>query len=288
MLRHGLLARTAEFYRRNVESGLRCRSQVSTCTRRHSFIERGNMLSLKFGRPRGEPYLAGPFSEVRFTGVQLSVDATAQPFATLEDHQWNAANGRYSRIDITGPLYIELHDGGSGSKRLGPFPEVSAIDDTLYLESRVFASYDKRNGWFAFDDGRHWPTIVVRSQATKSVPRSALVVEDNIDSGKSFVMLLGVLGHNAHLVTDPLQAMEVARRIRPDVAFLDIGLPNLDGFELAKLLKNEFPQLCLVAVTGYGLPEFAEKARQTGFHAYLKKPAEMRAVEDILATLLKK
>jgi len=115
--------------------------------------------------------------------------------------------------------------------------------------------------------------------------RRCLVVEDRLDAAETFVLLLKALGHEAEYVTDPLAAIDAARRLCPDIAFLDIGLPKLNGYELARILKNAFPDLCLVAVTGYGLPEYRERGRDAGFHAYLAKPADMDDIERILATL---
>lgn len=116
-------------------------------------------------------------------------------------------------------------------------------------------------------------------------PRKCLVVEDRLDTAETFVLVLRTLGHEAEYVTDPLMAFEAARRLRPDVAFLDIGLPKMTGYELAQRLKSEFPGLCLVAVTGYGLPEYQKRGREAGFHAYLPKPADIEAIQEILANL---
>lgn len=115
--------------------------------------------------------------------------------------------------------------------------------------------------------------------------RKCLVVEDRLDTAETFVLLLRALGHEAEYVTDPLAAIEAARRLRPDVAFLGIGLPTMSGYELAQRLKSEFPRLCLVAVTGYGLPEYRRRGREAGFHAYLPKPADIDVIEEILANL---
>jgi two-component system CheB/CheR fusion protein len=94
-------------------------------------------------------------------------------------------------------------------------------------------------------------------------------------------------GHEVHLAHDGLSALEVVRGFPLDVVLLDIGLPELDGYEVARRLRQD-PQtrdLLLIAVTGYGQPEDIERARQAGFDHHLVKPADPAAVLALLASL---
>ncbi len=111
-----------------------------------------------------------------------------------------------------------------------------------------------------------------------------LVVEDNTDTATSFVALLQVLGHTVEYTTDSRNAVALALAFKPDLAFLDIGLPHVDGYQLASLLRAEpaLDGLCIVAITGYGSPEDRVKSRKAGFDAHLKKPAELHLIEATL------
>ncbi len=115
-------------------------------------------------------------------------------------------------------------------------------------------------------------------------PRRVLVVEDNTDTATSFVALLQVLGHTVEYTTDSRNAVALALAFKPDLAFLDIGLPHVDGYQLASLLRAEpaLDGLCIVAITGYGSPEDRVKSRKAGFDAHLKKPAELHLIEATL------
>lgn len=101
-----------------------------------------------------------------------------------------------------------------------------------------------------------------------------LVVGDNADAADALGQLLRALGHEALVLHEPLAALDIAPRYRPDVALLDIGLPVLDGYELASSLRARLgPHACrMVALTGYG--QYADQARSTaaGFHQHLVKP----------------
>lgn len=98
-------------------------------------------------------------------------------------------------------------------------------------------------------------------------------------------MLLESAGHAAEFVTDPRSVLPAATRQRPDAVFLDIGMPHLDGFELAAILKRAFPGVCIVAITGRESEEDRRRGRQAGFDAYVLKPVDFALVESILATM---
>lgn len=102
-----------------------------------------------------------------------------------------------------------------------------------------------------------------------------LIVDDNRGAADSLVKLLTLLGHDARAAYDGLQALDVAVEIQPDVIFLDLLMPDLDGFDvLAKLrMRPETKNARIVALTGVGGDELAAAARQAGFDLYMQKPA---------------
>ncbi len=117
-----------------------------------------------------------------------------------------------------------------------------------------------------------------------------VVVDDNVDTVLSFSMLLKAKGHDVRTAFDGPTAVDVVLAHQPDVVLLDIGLPGLNGYEVASRLRRE-PSLAhsmLVALTGYGQESDRQKALQAGFHHRLVKPVDFRKLEEILASALAK
>jgi signal transduction histidine kinase/ActR/RegA family two-component response regulator len=115
--------------------------------------------------------------------------------------------------------------------------------------------------------------------------RKILVVDDNVDAADSLADLLSSAGHMVQVAYDGRKALEVATSFVPDVAFLDIGLPVMDGFELARRLRQlwGFDKVTIVAVTGYGLDQHRHQAVESGFDEHLVKPVSAEQVFDVIA-----
>ena len=111
-----------------------------------------------------------------------------------------------------------------------------------------------------------------------------LVVDDNVDSADSLAMLLQACGHNVRTAYDGKSGLGVALEYRPEVMLLDIGLPGMDGYEVAKRLRllPELPDLVLIAMTGYGLDSDRNRSKEAGFDHHLVKPADFDALLRIL------
>ena len=120
--------------------------------------------------------------------------------------------------------------------------------------------------------------------ATATTSLRVLVVDDNRDAGQTLGMLIETLGHQTRLAGDGRAALTLFDAWRPQVVFLDIGLPGIDGYEVAAEIrrrsKSGAPRL--VAVTGYGQDRDRAKGRQAGFDADLVKPAAYEAIAQIL------
>ncbi len=115
--------------------------------------------------------------------------------------------------------------------------------------------------------------------------RRVLVVDDNADAADALAMLLRLDEHDVDVVYDATEAIEVATRTRPDVVLLDIGLPQIDGYEVAKRLRSN-PQLAkmrIVALSGYDPHESWEPETAELFDAYIVKPADHESLRPILA-----
>jgi CheY-like chemotaxis protein len=121
----------------------------------------------------------------------------------------------------------------------------------------------------------------------RSFARRILIVDDNRDSADSFARLLRIMGHEVLTAHDGEQAVEMAVEFRPDVVFLDIGLPGMDGYALAATLHAQ-PALSgavLIALTGYGTDADRQRSQQAGFFAHLVKPVQFAGVQEMLDLL---
>jgi CheY-like chemotaxis protein len=103
-----------------------------------------------------------------------------------------------------------------------------------------------------------------------------LVVDDNLDAAESLALLLRLKGHDVRHAHEAGEALEIAREFQPEVGLLDIGLPGMDGYDLATLLRRQASgrDILLIAITGYGQDEDRRKALDAGFDEHLTKPVD--------------
>jgi len=121
-------------------------------------------------------------------------------------------------------------------------------------------------------------------QAAPPAPRGGkrvLVVDDNADAAESIAVLLEMEGHEVKSVTDAMQALACLGSFVPQVAIIDIGLPGMNGYELAAGIRADRiqPKPLLIALTGYGQAEDFDRSRDAGFDHHFVKPAELRAIQ---------
>ncbi len=112
-----------------------------------------------------------------------------------------------------------------------------------------------------------------------------LVVDDNQDAANSLAALLRLQGHEVHVVYSGVAALEMTRTYSPDVMFLDIGMPGMDGYEVARRLRQQpgLEGVVLAALTGWGQQEDRRRSAEAGFDHHLVKPPELKALEGLLA-----
>lgn len=114
-----------------------------------------------------------------------------------------------------------------------------------------------------------------------------LVVDDNHDSALSMSMMLSIMGHDTRTAHDGETAVATAESFRPDVVLLDIGLPKLNGYEVAQRIREQSwgTSMYLIAVTGWGQDEDRQRSTEVGLNLHMVKPVEPAALERLLEGL---
>ncbi|HEX8757914.1 MAG TPA: ATP-binding protein [Steroidobacteraceae bacterium] len=125
-----------------------------------------------------------------------------------------------------------------------------------------------------------------REEDTAPASRRVIVADDNADAAESLAMLLQVEGHDVQVAHDGLSALSLARALRPHVAILDIGMPQLDGYAVARALRKEpwGAEVLIIALTGRGQEEDKRQAAAAGFDVHLTKPVDPGRIASLIAS----
>lgn len=225
------------------------------------------------GRVRVEADRVGDAAFVRVvdSGIGVPADALAHIF-TMFGQAAEAPAADHGGLGIGLALakqLAELHGGSLAAESDGP-GKGSTFTLRLPLEA----------GGSAVSAEARAPV-----EAVPPTPRSVLVVDDNVDAARTLAELLSLDGHEVHVAHDGPSAVESARRLRPDVAILDIGLPGFSGLEVARRLRDDPSSegLLLVALSGWVQPEDLVRSREAGFDYHLAKPVGVATLQMILA-----
>jgi signal transduction histidine kinase/CheY-like chemotaxis protein len=186
-------------------------------------------------------------------------------FTQLQEHRDRTHSGLGIGLTLARRL-VELHEGtieaasegpGRGSRFTVRLPVVQATEMPPEPRSRETSA---------------------RSQACR-----ILVADDNPDAAEMMQLMLTLSGHDVHVAEDGIKAVEIARVFNPDIAFLDIGMPRMDGFEAARHIRELGGRTVLVALTGWGQDEDKQRSREAGFHHHLTKPPDREVLERLIA-----
>jgi CheY-like chemotaxis protein len=166
---------------------------------------------------------------------------------------------------------VELHGGSVGAVSAGP-----GMGSTFTVRLPRFAQENLASPA---------ASPLLAGVASAAGPLRILVVDDNLDAAHTLSLFLRASGHTVEVVYSALDAIDVATVFTPQVCLLDIGLPDMDGNELARRLRvlPGMDRATLIAATGYGRQQDREQARQAGFDHYLVKPLNTVQLGDILA-----
>jgi signal transduction histidine kinase len=208
---------------------------------------------------------------VRDTGIGMESDFLARIFEPFS--QFDPGAGRKGGLGIGLSLVkglIELHGGEVHARSEGPG---HGSEITIRLPTQKFA--DSR-------DPARKSTIV---DADALACYRILVIDDNSLAARTLQIFLADKGHQVELAVTGPQGLEKARQFLPQVVLCDIGLPGLDGYSVARQLRQELGsnKMFLIAVSGYGQEEDQERAKSAGFDAYLVKPISLKDLERLLA-----
>jgi CheY-like chemotaxis protein/anti-sigma regulatory factor (Ser/Thr protein kinase) len=123
-------------------------------------------------------------------------------------------------------------------------------------------------------------------ESTEAESRRVLIVDDNLDAAKMLTTLLESMGHRVRAVNDGTSALEAVRWFGPQVILLDIGLPGMDGYEVARRIREEHHRegIVLIALTGYGHEQAVQRSREAGFDHHLVKPLRLPSLLELLAS----
>lgn len=207
---------------------------------------------------------------VKDTGVGIAADLLPRVFEpfTQEERSLDRAQGGLGIGLTMARSLVELHGGSvqGYSEGLGKGSEFVVCLPLLKKATAPTAAKPKPG-------------------AARQVPaRRILVVDDNRDSAESLALLLRFTGHEVQTAYEGEAALETARTQRPDVVLLDIGLPRMDGLEVAHRLRHDLAltDALLVALTGYGQEEDRRRSERAGFNAHLVKPVDLDALYELM------
>ena len=114
-----------------------------------------------------------------------------------------------------------------------------------------------------------------------------LIADDNVDAAESLQMWLQMSGHEVHIALDGVRALAAAESLRPQVVLLDLGMPGLSGYDVARRIREQpwGQEIVLVALTGWGQEEDRRRTTEAGFNHHLTKPVPPDTIEELIRTL---
>ena len=213
---------------------------------------------------------AGGIATVSIADTGLGIPAEMLPrifdmFMQLHAHREHAQGGLGIGLTLAKRL-VELH-GGTIEARSQGAGLGSRFDVRLTLASSVVE--DAAQG---------------REHSRPASTCRVLVADDNLDAAEMMLLMLQFNGHDVRVAADGVQAIALAEEFEPQIAFLDIGMPNIDGYGAARAIRARLgPRVVLVALTGWGQDEDKRRAREAGFDHHLTKPPEPEMVERLIA-----
>lgn len=229
------------------------------------YTPQGGRIALAVRVDDGEAVLS-----VSDTGIGIAPDALAkvfEMFAQVPSSAGKPQGGLGIGLSLVQSL-VALHGGSVSAASPGP-----GEGSTFTVRLPLLAT-----------DNHGVPRMEASPTAVKPDQLHVLVVDDNTDAAESLGVLLDIEGHAAHIAHSGAEALQVAKEQALDVVFLDIGLPDMTGYDVARRMRMlpGMDKTLLVALTGWGTQDDRQRTRDAGFDRHLTKPAELPAVEELL------
>jgi signal transduction histidine kinase len=225
----------------------------------------------KYSDPGGEITVAaranGPSLEIRVRDVGIgipseSLEGVFQMFSQVQDTEHRSDGGLGIGLSLVRGL-VELHGGTVTAHSAGP-GQGSEFIVTL-------------PGVMTTDDPGGSTAASPRTEPAAPQGRRILLVDDNRDAADSLALLLGLDGHDVRVAYAGQPALELAHQFQPEVAIVDLGLPDVNGYDVARLLRRDaaLAHIVLIALTGWGQEEHRRRAFEAGFDHHLAKPVDL-------------
>jgi len=230
------------------------------------FVERGGEVDIAVTHaPTGSVLI-----RVRDDGIGIAPEMVRrifEPFTQADDSLDRSRGGLGLGLSLV-KGFVELHGGSVEVRSEGPGKGA---------EFQIRLPVAPENA--VLPPAHHQPVRIAR--------RRVLVIEDNADAADTLRDLLLMWGHEVQVAYDGREGLATACAFRPDLVLCDIGLPAMDGYEVARAIRAEpaLTSLLLVALTGYATPEDRRRAAAAGFHRHLAKPVAIEQLEDVLAAV---
>jgi CheY-like chemotaxis protein len=231
----------------------------------------GGRIDVSLRAERGEAVVC-----IRDTGVGIAPEMLPkiwEMFAQADNSSDQAGSGLGIGLSLARQL-VHLHAGRieAASEGLGKGSEF-----TVRLP---LASAD------AGERAAAEPAGIQKTEAV-SLARRILVVDDNADAADSLKVLLGILGHKVEIAHDGVSALQLARKFDPELVFLDIGLPGMNGYEIARRFREQAgsARARIIALSGYGAERDRLRAKEAGFDLHLVKPVDPAGLPAVIAAV---
>ena len=232
------------------------------------YMEPGGRIALTARREGGDAVL-----RVRDAGIGIAPDVLPRVFDLFvqADHPHLQAQGGLGIGLTLVRRLVEMHGGTVGASSAG----VGRGSEFLIRLPALPPEPARR------------PDPAITGRDGKGAVQRVFLVDDNVDAANSLALLLRVWGHEVRVVHSAAQALAAAGEFRPDVALLDIGMPEMNGYEIARLLhaRDDLKGTAFVALTGYGQEGDRQRSVEEGFRAHLVKPVDPDVLRELLTTL---